>query len=312
MKILVTGGAGFVGSVLVPELCNLGHEVIVYDNLRFSGNGLLGLFRNPKFSFIKADIRDTKKLENAVIKSDIIIHLAAIVGYPACKRESNLAIDVNVKATNSLAKIVSKEQLIIFSSTCSNYGVVTNGICKEDTPLNPQSLYGKTKTEAEQILSNECNSIIYRFSTAFGLSPRLRLDLLVNDFVYKVLTEKYLVLYEPTFMRSFIHVYDMARAFIFAIKNHEIMNGEIYNVGNNNMNFSKKNLCELIASKLDYHLHLVDFEKDLDVRNYSVSYNKIETIGYNTTIDLSTGIDELISGLQLIKINNPYSNVNAF
>jgi nucleoside-diphosphate-sugar epimerase len=312
MKILITGGAGYVGSILVPELCNIGHEVVVYDNLSFHGNGLLGLFRKPNFRFIKADIRDTKKLKDAVSKSDVIIHLAAIVGYPACKKDNTIAIDVNVNATRSLVNMLTKEQLLIFSSTCSNYGIVPDSLCNEETPLNPQSLYGKTKTEAEQIILNECNSIVYRFSTAFGLSPRLRLDLLVNDFVYKVLTEKYLVVYEHNFMRSFIHVYDMARAFIFALDNYDIMNNEIYNVGNNSMNCSKKNLCELIANKLDYSLHLVNFEKDLDVRNYSVSFQKISSIGYGTTINLASGIDELISGLQVIKIINPYTNVNAF
>jgi nucleoside-diphosphate-sugar epimerase len=302
MRILVTGGAGYLGCVLVPELCNLGHKVLVYDNLRFGGGGLLGLFRNPNFSFMKADIRDSTQLEQAIRNSDAIIHLAAIVGYPACKKEPRLAMEVNVEATRSLASMVTKEQYVLFSSTCSNYGIVTDDICTEDTLLAPRSLYGKTKTEAEQIILNECTTTVYRFTTAFGLSPRLRMDLLINDFVYKALTDKYLVVYESHFIRSFIHVYDMAQAIIFALNNQDKMTGEVYNVGDDSMNCSKRDLCELIAKRVDYYLHFANFEQDVDARNYIVSYKKITSLGYHATINLKTGIDELVSGVQAIKV----------
>jgi len=309
MKILVTGGAGYIGCVLVAELLNLGFEVIVYDNLRFGGTGLLSFFRNPNFSLIKADIRDVIQIQKAISKADVIIHLAAIVGHPACKKEPQLAAEINLEATKSLANMTTKEQYVLYGSTCSNYGGVLDEICTEETLLNPISLYGMTKTEAEKIIMNECTATSYRFSTAFGLSPRLRLDLLVNDFVNKALIDKYLVVYESHFMRSFIHVYDIARSFIFALENRDKMTNEIYNVGDGSMNLSKKGLCELIAKKVTFYLHLADFEKDADARNYIVSYAKINKLGYHTTIDLETGIIELLSGLQVIKVVNPYSNM---
>ena len=312
MKILVTGGAGYIGCVLVPELFNLGHEVIVYDNLRFGGKGLLGMFRNSKFSLIKSDIRDSIQLKKAVTTADVIVHLASIVGYPACKKEPQLATEVNVEATRLLVNMLTTEQFILFASTCSNYGAVVDAICTEETPLSPLSLYGKTKTEAEKIIMNECTATTYRFPTAFGLSPRLRLDLLINHFVYKALSDKYLVVYESNFLRSFIHVYDIVRSLIFGIEHRDRMAGEVYNVGDDIMNCSKKRICELIAKKINYYYYIADIGKDIDARNYFVSYYKIKALGYHTTIDLETGIDELVSGIQAIKVVNPYSNVGEF
>lgn len=294
---------------MLPELLALEHEVVAYDNLHFGGSGLLGLFRNPKFSLIEADIRDSVQLQKVVRKADAVLHLAAIVGYPACEREPKLANEVNIDATRSLARMVTKEQFVLFCSTCSTYGATLDGICTEDTPLKPTSLYGKTKAEAEKIVLNECTATSYRFGTAFGLSPRLRLDLMINDFVNKALNDKYIVVYQPHFVRSFIHVHDIARSFLFALENRGTMAGEVYNVGDDRLNRSKKQICELIASKLDYYLHFAEYGKDLDARNYLVSYDKIGSLGYHTTIDLETGIDELISGVKAIKITNPYSNI---
>tara|TARA_R100000008_G_C3582745_1_gene169757 strand:+ start:497 stop:1426 length:930 start_codon:yes stop_codon:yes gene_type:complete len=309
MKILVTGGAGYIGSTLVPELLALGHEVTVYDNLRFGGQGMLGLFKNPKFNLIKADVRDIAKLKEATKSVDAVIHLAAIVGYPACKNEPELATAVNVGSTKALASFLSKDQYILFGSTGSNYGVITDGVCTEETPLSPLSHYGRTKTEAERIVMNECTATAYRFATAFGLSPRLRLDLLVNDFVNKALNDRYIVVYESHFMRTFIHVHDIARSFVFALENRDNMEGQVYNVGDDNMNCSKKGICEMIGDKVDYYLHLADFGSDADKRNYIVSYDKIASLGYRTTINLEAGVDELVAGLQAIKVANPYSNV---
>ena len=307
-KLLVTGGAGYIGSVLVPELLKEGHQVCVYDSLLFGGNGLLPHFRNPNFSFIKGDIRDTKNLEKAMNGQDIIIHLAAIVGYPACSRNPELTLEVNLDATKRMVDLVKENQYVLFGSTGSNYGAVKD-ICTEQTPLNPLSLYGETKTEAEQYIMNNCNATAYRFATAFGSSPRLRLDLLVNDFACKAIRDKYIVVYESHFMRTFIHVYDIARSFIHAINNESIMKGEVYNVGSDKMNCSKKQICNLIKDKVDYYLHLADFGEDADKRNYIVSYEKIKKTNFDTTISLEEGIDELTKSIDCIKFDNPYSNV---
>ena len=307
-KILVTGGAGYVGSILCPELISLGYDVTVYDNLMWGGNSLLPLFRHNNFKFIRADVRDKEKLRNALKDKDIIIHLAAIVGYPACFREPELAKSVNVNATKHLAGLVSKEQLVLYGSTGSNYGFVEE-ICTEETPLKPVSLYGETKTEAEKILLNDCTTIAYRFATAFGVSPRMRLDLLINDFVYKAKSQGYIVVYESHFMRTFIHVYDMTRAFIFAIENAEKMKGEVYNIGSDRMNYSKLDICNIIKDKIDFFLHLEEFAEDEDRRNYIVSYEKISSIGYDTTITIQDGIREIMNGLTALKEEDPYRNV---
>lgn len=307
-KILVTGGAGYIGSVLVPELLKEGYQVCVYDSLLFGGNGLLPHFRNSNFSFIEGDIRDTENLKKVMDGQDIIIHLAAIVGYPACSRNPELTVEVNLDATKRMVDLVKENQYVLFGSTGSNYGAVKD-ICTEQTPLNPLSLYGETKTEAEQYIMSNCNATAYRFATAFGSSPRLRLDLLVNDFACKAIRDKYIVVYESHFMRTFIHVYDIARSFIHAINNEDTMKGEVYNVGSDVMNCSKKQICDLIKDKVNYYLHLADFGEDVDQRNYVVSYEKIKKANFNTTISLEEGIDELVKSIGCIKFNNPYSNV---
>lgn len=309
MKILVTGGAGYIGTTLTPLLSNAGHEVVVYDCLKFGGNHLIPYFRDPNYTFIRGDVRDYAKIKKYVQKADIIIHLAAIVGYPACSREPELAKQVNVDATKALASMVSKDQLVLFGSTGSNYGTLVDGVCTEESPLNPLSLYGITKTDAERIIMNETSAIAYRFATAFGISPRLRLDLLVNDFVNKAINDKYIVVYESHFMRTFIHVHDIARSFLFAIENKEKMVGEIYNVGSDEMNKSKEEICEIIRNRVEYYLHKADYEKDVDARNYIVSYNKIHSLGYDTTISIEKGIDELIQAMSAVQILNPFRNI---
>jgi nucleoside-diphosphate-sugar epimerase len=308
-KILVTGGAGYIGSVLVPELLNKGYEVTVYDNLSFGGNSLFPCFINPNFKFVKGDVRDIDLLKKHMVGMDVIIHLAAIVGYPACEKDPQLAIDVNLKATIEIAKNVDKNQYVLFGSTGSNYGAVKEGICTEETPLNPLSVYGETKTGAEKFLIENCNATAFRFATAFGLSPRLRLDLLINDFVYKAINQKYIVVYESHFMRTFIHVRDIASSFIFAIENQEKMGGQVYNVGGNELNFSKKEICNKIQDKAPYYLHLADIGSDADKRDYVVSYDKINKLGFETKISIDEGIVELVNGIKCIKNDNPYSNV---
>lgn len=308
MKVLITGGAGYIGTTLVPMLLERKYNVTIFDTLLFGGNAILPFFRNPCFSFIKGDIRDKKALEEAVKGKDAIVHLTAIVGFPACRENPALAYSTNVEGTQNLADVANKNQYILLGSTGSNYGAIVDEICTEETPLNPLSVYGKTKTEAERILMDTGIVTAYRFATAFGVSPRLRLDLLINDLTYQALKQKYLVIYEANYMRTFIHVQDIARSFLFALDNREKMQGQIYNVGSENMNLSKKAVCEIIAKKTGAYVHYADVGEDEDKRNYTVSYQKIGKLGYNTTITVEEGVNELVRALEAIKLQNPYTN----
>lgn len=309
MKVLVTGGAGYVGSVLLPLLLENGCSVTVLDNLRFGGHGLLPYFLNPRFHFINGDIRDERTVKDALKGVDMIVHLAAIVGFPACKKEPSVSEEINYGGTVLLNRLRSTEQPVIFASTGSNYGAVPNGVCTEETSLNPLTIYGKTKTMAEQVLLDSKNAIVYRFATAFGLSLRLRLDLLINDFVFQALKKNFLLIYEKEFRRTFIHVRDMARSFMFAIDHFEQMNGNVYNVGSENMNISKEEMALCIKKYIDYFLEFAGTGEDPDKRDYEVSYEKIRKVGFHTTINLEDGIKELIRGLKVVEIFNPYSNV---
>jgi len=308
MKIVVTGGAGYVGTSLIPQLLAQGHHVRVLDSLLFGGDQLLPFFRNANFEFQKGDVRSVADVKSAVKGCDVVIHLAAIVGYPACRKEPKVAEEVNVQGTKNVAAAVSKDQLVLFGSTGSNYGAVED-ICTEETPLNPLSLYGQTKTIAETHLMANCSTIAFRFATAFGLSPRLRLDLLINDFTHRAVTQQYLVVYEKHFMRTFIHVHDMGRVFVFAIDNAAKMRGQIYNVGSDKLNFSKEEVCKLIESQVKCYVHYAEVGQDADKRNYTVSYKKINSLGYDTTISVERGISELVRGIQVLSFKNPYCNV---
>lgn len=309
MKILVTGGAGYVGSILVPLLLEHGYEVVVLDNLMYnSGAGLFGCFYNKRFLFQEGDIRNTSLVTQLLRKTDLVIHLAAIVGYPACRKDEQQAYDVNVRGTDNLVTCLTPSQRIIYSSTGSNYGAVS-GICTEETPLDPLSVYGKTKTEAEHIVLRHPQSVAYRFATAFGISPRLRLDLMINDFVYQALYAKNLIVYEKDFRRTFIHVRDMAEGIVFAIQQFDRMKQQVFNVGSEAMNLTKEQIAKAVQKKLEFYLHFADVGKDEDQRNYEVSYQKIHALGYKTKVSLDDGLDELIRGLRLVKLKNPLSNV---
>jgi nucleoside-diphosphate-sugar epimerase len=310
-SIFITGGAGYIGTSLIPLLLERGHQVTVYDSLMFNnGDKLLPYITNPNFKFISGDVRDAESVAKHIKGHDIVIHLAALVGFPICREKGEEeSHSVNVIGTQNVINALSKDQYLLFGSTGSNYGEVLD-ICTEETPLNPLSIYGRTKTDAEYLVLARDNSTAFRFATAFGVSPRLRLDLLVNDLTYKSLTEGYAVIYESHFMRTFIHVRDIARVFLFAIDNQEQMKNNVYNVGSNNMNFSKKDVCELIKTKIsDSYFNYADVGQDADKRNYIVSYEKINKLGFDTTISLETGIDELIKTIPLIKMSNPYFNV---
>jgi nucleoside-diphosphate-sugar epimerase len=309
MKILVTGGAGYVGSTLVPMLLEKGYSVRVLDSLMYGGDSLIACCKYDTFEVLIGDIRNHDDVSMALKNVDLIIHLAAIVGFPACKKAPDLSQTVNVEGTKLLDKMRSRDQLIVYASTGSNYGDLENEICTEETTLNPITEYGLTKTKAEKYLLEHDNVIAYRFATAFGLSPRLRLDLLINDFVYQALKNKNLILYEKHFMRSFIEVRDMGRAFIFAIENADKMVNNVYNVGDESMNFSKEQIANEIKKKIDFYLHFAEIGEDLDKRNYYVSYEKIHRAGFKTSISLEKGLNDLIRGLTLITIKHTYSNV---
>jgi nucleoside-diphosphate-sugar epimerase len=311
MKIFITGGAGYIGTTLIPMLLKKNYEVIVYDSLMFNnGDKLLPFISNKNFKFIEGDIRDFDKLKNSIKGCNVIIHLAALVGFPICREKGEKeSYDINVTGTLNVINSLSENQYLLFGSTGSNYGEVI-GICDESTPLNPLSIYGKTKTEAEKLVLNRKNSTAFRFATAFGVSPRMRLDLLVNDLTFKSLKEGYAVIYESHFMRTFIHVRDIANVFIFAIDNKETMKNNVYNVGSDNMNFSKKEVCEIIKNKIsNVYFNYADVGEDADKRNYKVSYDKIKKLGFETSITLEEGVDELIKSIPLIKISNQYYNV---
>ena len=310
-KVFITGGAGYIGTSLIPLLLEKNYQVTVYDSLMFNnGDKLLPYITNPNFTFIEGDILNFDLLSKNIKGHNIIIHLAALVGFPICREKGETeSHKINVIGTENVIKAMSDDQYLLLGSTGSNYGEVL-GICTEETPLNPLSIYGKTKTIAEQLVLDRNNSTAFRFATAFGVSPRLRLDLLVNDLTYKSLKEGYAVIYESHFMRTFIHVKDIARIFIFAIENQDKMKDNVYNVGSDTMNYSKKEICEMINSKIpDSYFNYADVGSDADKRNYIVSYEKLNKLGYTTTITLEEGIDELLKTIPLIKTNSPYFNV---
>ena len=310
-KILVTGGAGYVGTTLVPMLLEEGHEVTVIDNLMFmNGDRMIPFINDDRFSFVKGDVRNVKLMKNLVENKDVVIHLAAYVGFPICRlKGQDEAHSLNTEATRTLTELMTDQQYLLFGSTGSNYGEVI-GLCTEETPLNPLSIYGRTKTEAEQIVMSRKNSTAFRFATAFGISPRMRLDLLVNDLTYKAITEGYAVIYESHFLRTFIHIRDLARSFIFAIKNQEKMMGEVYNVGSNKMNYTKREVCEMINEEIpEAFFHHASIKEDPDKRNYKVSYDKINSLGFEVEVDLKTGIREIKESVQLLEHSLRYRNV---
>lgn len=310
-KIFITGGAGYIGTTLIPLLLENGFKVTVYDSLLFdNGDRLLPYISDKNFTFIKGDVRNEELLKHSMAGHDVVIHLAALVGFPLCREAGeDESYSVNTTGTEIVIKNMEKDQYLLFGSTGSNYGEVI-GVCTEETPLNPLSIYGRTKTEAERKVIKRPNSTAFRFATAFGLSPRLRLDLLINDLTYKAHKEGYAVIYESHFLRTFIHVKDIARVFLFAIQNQYTMKDNVFNVGSDKMNYSKKEVCELIKNELpNTYFNYADVGEDFDKRNYKVSYDKIHKLGFDTTINVTEGIKELIKSMSLISINSKYHNI---
>lgn len=307
--MLVTGGAGYIGCVVVPVLLEAGYEVRVLDSLRKGGLGLLPCLSNPQAELVRGDIRDPDAVKRALRDVDVVVHLAAIVGYPACAKDPWLARTTNVDGTLNLIRHGSPHQVIIYPSSLSNYGTVPDSICTEEMTPVPITLYGITKMEGEKALLDRGNAIVFRPATAFGLSPQMRLDLLFNEFVFRALKQKYLVVYEPSHMRAFIHVRDLARAILFALDNGERMLGQIYNLGSESLNLRKGELAEHIRRKIDFTLSISNTGEDPDKRNYRVSFSKLRQAGYEVAISIDDGIDELVRGLQAIDVMDPFSNI---
>ena len=308
--ILVTGGAGYLGSVLVRQLLKHGHKVTVLDNFMFGPNSLLDCCHYDSFEVVRGDARDRDLLEKLVKNKDVIIPLAALVGAPLCARDKIGAKTTNTGAIKTLTEILSKEQRIIIPITNSGYGIGQKGIhCTEQTPLNPVSFYGKTKVEAEKIALGRDNSVSLRLATVFGASPRMRLDLLVNDFTYRAVKDRFIVIFEGHFKRNYIHIRDMAKAFIHVIDNFDTMKGEPYNVGLSDANISKLELCAKIKEQVSNFTFIeASVGKDPDKRDYIVSNEKIEKTGFSPDHSLEMGIAELIKSYTIIN-NNKYSNV---
>jgi nucleoside-diphosphate-sugar epimerase len=307
IKVLITGGAGYVGSVLTELLLKKNYQVTIFDNLMYGGDHLVTFVSNKNFQFIKGDVRSFSELASVIKNKDIIVHLAAIVGYPACSRNPKLAKEININGTNNVLKNISKNQNIFYASTGSNYGSLDE-FCTEDSKLNPLTVYAKTKTKAEDMVLQRGGSIAFRFATAFGVSPRMRLDLLVNDFIYKMISQGYLVVYEKNFMRTFIHIRDIARSFLFGIENFKKMKDQVYNVGSDQLNYSKEDVCRLIQKKIPGYVYFSEIGEDKDKRNYVVSYKKIANTGFKLQYTLNEGIDELIKVLPLLSVNLKFSN----
>lgn len=309
-NILVTGGAGYLGSILVPELLRLGHKVTVLDNFMFGQNSLLDCCSYENFQVVRGDVRDENIVNPLLQHADYIIPLAALVGVPICDRDKTAAIATNREAIKLISNLASKEQRIIIPNTNSGYGIgQQNLLCTEETPLNPISLYGRVKVEAEKIVLDRKESISLRLATVFGMSPRMRIDLLVNDFSYRAVNDRFVVVFEGHFKRNFIHIRDVARAFMHVINNFETMKNQAYNVGLSDANLSKLELCALIKKHIPGFFYMeAPVGKDPDKRNYIVSNEKIEKTGFKPVYSVEMGIRELIKGFQIIT-NSKYGNV---
>jgi len=309
-KILVTGAAGYIGSVLVPELLKEGHEVIAIDAFIYNQNSLLDCCYDEKLKIIRGDCRDENLISKYLKNADYIFPLACLTGAPLCDKDPLGAKSVNLDAVKLILKLRNKNQRIIFPTTNSGYGIGKEGrCCDERTALCPISLYGKLKVEAEKAILDGVNSITLRLATAFGMSPRMRLDLLVNDFVYRAVNDKYIVLFEAHFKRNYIHVRDVARAFIHCVNNFDKMKNEPYNIGLQEANLSKWELCQEIKKQVPNFVFTESkIGKDPDKRNYIVSNAKIKNTGFKPKYSLGEGIAELIKGYQIIK-RNQFSNI---
>ncbi len=309
-NILVTGGAGYIGSTLVPMLLALGHKVTVVDNFMYRQSSLNQLCYDPNFSVVRGDIRNEQLMQSLLKTADIIIPLAAYVGAPLCSQDPVGAQTINHDAITMMLKNTSAGQAVIMPTTNSAYGTGDeNNFCTEESPLRPMSKYAIDKVEVEKKLMQRENSISYRLATVFGMSPRMRLDLLVNDFTWRSVNDRFIVLFEGHFKRNYVHVRDVCEAFLHGIKNFDKMKGEIYNVGLSDANLSKVELCQAIKRHVpDFYYVEANVGKDPDQRNYIVSNEKIEKTGYRPKVSIDLGIQELVKGYRMIR-NSVHGNV---
>lgn len=311
MKILVTGGAGYIGSILTEKLLNKGHKVTVLDNFIFNQDSLLHLCHNENLDIIRGDVRNTGLMLSLIHKHDVFIPLAAYVGAPLCDKLPFEAKQVNTDAIKMIAENKSQNQILIFPNTNSGYGIsdITKP-CTEESPLNPISLYGKTKVEAEKIIQTYSQGwIIFRLATVFGVSPKMRLDLLVNDFTYRAWHDGFIVLYEKNFKRNYVYIRDVANAFIWTIENFDHVKDNVFNFGLSNANLTKLELCNKIKEYVNhFEIFIAEINKDIDMRNYVVSNEKIERFGFRAETSIDTGIKELLKSFNVFK-NFGYSNI---
>jgi nucleoside-diphosphate-sugar epimerase len=309
-NILVTGGAGYIGSLLIPALLQKGHKVTVVDNFLYKQPSLASSISDRNFTLAYGDVRDNHLMTRCISKADVIIPLAGIVGAPACLKDPQLASSINKDSMIWLFSNVSKSQQILMPTTNSAYGSGDHeNYCDENSPLNPLSLYAKDKVIVEQKLMERENSTSFRLATVFGISPRMRLDLLVNNFVYRALTDKFVILFEGHFKRNYVHVADVVNAFIFGVDNPDLVKSQIFNFGLSEANISKRQLCETIKLQLpEFVFQEAALAKDPDQRNYIVSNKKIESIGMKAKITLDEGISELVKGLEMFLVY-PHTNL---
>jgi len=310
LHILVTGGAGYLGSIMVPEFLSAGHRVTVLDNFMFKQNPLAHVCANPNFDVVRGDARDEGLIKGLLKDADVVIPLAALVGAPLCNNDQIGTTTLNRDAVIMLTRLMSPAQRVLMPITNSGYGIGEKGkFCTEETPLRPISLYGTTKVEAEAAVLERGNAISFRLATVFGMAPRFRLDLLVNDFVYRAVHDRAVVLFEADFKRNYIHIRDVARAFMHGLENFETMKNEPYNVGLSDANLSKRELCEKIHEHVPSFVFMeAPIGEDPDKRDYIVSNAKIEATGFMPAYSLDDGIVELIKGYRMIR-NAQYGNV---
>jgi nucleoside-diphosphate-sugar epimerase len=302
VHVIITGAAGYLGSVLCEHLLAAGFRVTAADSLIYRQRSLFHLCANPGFDFVFGDARDDGLMRRLVKYADVLIPLAAIVGAPACDRDPWLARSVNLEAIRLLARLRSNDQLVLYPTTNSGYGTKSGDVyCTEDTPLEPISLYGQTKTEAEAEILERPNTVTLRLATVFGMSPRMRLDLLVNHFVYAAITDGYIVIFEKDFKRNYIHIRDVADCFIHCIQNCKKMAGRPYNAGLDAANLSKEELALKIKQYVpNFYIHFSQIGTDPDKRNYVVSNQRLREAGFEAQRSLDSGIQELLKGYRIM------------